>query len=156
MNPYEEIIKLIPDKKRDISNSFAAIIKMSLTNNHSEIILKHLKTIESRLNEVEVRNKQLESKLTGLNPLYYNSNLEKAIDILRLLGFCEDTFNGISPIFLNWMLENTITNEKYQPKKMTFEYLNVMQQAFFMKVAENLGEEPTYYEVKKLIKEWNE
>ena len=122
-----------------------------LSDKNREFIIRQLKTINNKITSLAAENDSYKRQLTGVTPVQYNETLQKTIDVLKLLGFNEFEFVGLSPDFLNWLIEQTIIIKKYNPKLMNFYLLTSMQQAYFLTYAELQGETPTYIQVRKTM-----
>lgn len=114
-------------------------------------IIKQLKIINDKIAHLEIKVEEKSLIIAGKRSNTYTNSLEKAVDLLRLFGFNENTFEGISPDFLNWMLLNTLPIIKYNPKLQNYYLINSFQQAYFIFLAENDGKEPTYKQLRTLL-----
>lgn len=127
-----------------------------LPENNQEFVIKQLKVINNNIAALIGKNDSFKMQLTGIDSKQFNDSLIKSIELLKLFGFNENTFAGISPSFLDWFITNTTTNVKFNPKLMNFFMLESMQQAYFICVAENEGIEPTYNQCKKTMLTFDE
>lgn len=138
--------------KQAIENILKAI--QSLPDNSQQYIIKQLKEINSNFIYAQSKLQEKSLIISGKRKNTYTNTLEKAIDILRLLGFTEDAFDGLNPDFINWMLSNTLLNSKYQPKLQNRYLLESFQQAWYLTRTEN--EDPTYKEVRNTLLTFDE
>jgi hypothetical protein len=138
--------------KESIENILKAI--QTLPVNSQQYIIKQLKNINNRISHLEIKIEEKRLIISGKRKNTYTDSLEKAIDILRLFGFNEDSFDGLNPDFISWMLLNTLPNTKYNPKLQNRYLLESFQQAWYLTRTEI--EEPTYNEVRKTLLTFNE
>lgn len=141
-----------------MKTAFENILKAikPLSDKNQEYIIKQLKEINNNITGLQLKNDSFKSQLAGINPKLFNDYLIKSIEMLKLFGFNENTWAGFNPSFLGWFIENTITITKYNPKFMNFYLLSSMQQAYFITMADNGGNRPTYNEVKKTLLTFDE
>lgn len=132
---FENILKAISD----------------LQDKNKEYIIRQLKTINNKITGLIAENESYKRQITGVSPIQYNETLQKAIDILKLVGFSDVQFVGLNPDFLNWLTEQSIKIKKYNPKLMNYYLLFSMQQAYFLTYAELQGVEPTYIQVRQTM-----
>lgn len=137
---FENILKAIADN----------------TDKNRAFVIGQLKIINSKIVELKEINDSYKRQLTGINTPQYNEMLQKSIDVLKLLGFSEIEFIGLNPIFLDWLINNTVIIKKYNPRLMNFYLLTSMQQAYFLTYAELQGETPTYNQVRNTMLTFNE
>jgi len=133
--------------KEYIENILKSVSQLS--ENNRNYIIKQLKGIN---NIITYQSAKLEEKsliIAGKSPNTYTNALEKSIDILKLFGFTESTFAGLNPDFLNWMLNNTLTNTKFNPKLLNKYLLESFQQAWYL--TRLTDEEPTYTQVRTTL-----
>lgn len=133
--------------KESIENILKAI--QTLPTNSQQYIIRQLKTINNRLALLEIKVEEKRLILSGKKKNTYTDSLEKATDILKLLGFTEYAFEGLNPDFINWMLLNTLPNTKYNPKLQNRYLLESFQQAWYLTKTDI--PEPTYNEVRTTL-----
>jgi phenylalanyl-tRNA synthetase alpha subunit len=138
--------------KESIENILKAI--QALPTNSQQYVIKQLKNINTRMAHLEIKIEEKRLVIAGKKKNTYTDSLEKAIDILRLFGFNEDSFEGINPDFINWMLLNTLPNTKYNPKLQNKYLIDSFQQAWYLTRTTN--EEPTYKEVRDTLLTFDE
>lgn len=134
------------------------ILKVSsdLKDHSRNFIIKQLKIISNKVNGLIAQNESYKRQITGVDSVRYNETLQKAVDTLKLLGFNDIEFVGLNPDFLNWIIEETTSIKKYNPKLMNFYLLTSMQQAYYLTSAEKDGIKPTYNEVRNTMLTFNE
>jgi hypothetical protein len=132
-----------------LENILKAILPLS--DKSQEFILKQLKSITDKYNGLLSINDSYKRQLSGITPKQFNDHLIKSVEMLKIFGFTEFTFVGFNPDFLNWFFENTQTITKFNPKLMNYYLLESVQQSYFITLAENNGEEPTYNAVKNTL-----
>lgn len=138
--------------KQSIENILKAI--QTLPVNSQQYIIKQLKNINNRMTHLEIKIEEKRLIIAGKEKNTYTDSLEKAIDILKLFGFNNDSFEGLNPEFINWMLLNTLPNSKYNPKLQNRYLLESFQQAWYLTRTTN--EEPTYKEVRNTLLTFDE
>lgn len=140
--------------KKQFENILKAIQK--LPGQSQQFIITQLKELNNYIANLQGKNESFKAQLSGIEPAKHNDYILKSVDLLKLLGFNENTFESISSDFLNWMIENTVSNVKFNPKLMNFYLLDSLQQAFFITYAELDGKIPTYKQVKKTLLTFDE
>jgi len=127
---------------------------ISLSNSLSPLqqdkMIELLEKLSNRTNQIEAFNNSLKCQLNVVGNKTYNDNLQKTIDVLKLLGFSQYSFDGIYPEFLNWLVDKTCYVTSYNPKLMNYYLLTSMQQAYMICSLEK-DSIPTYTEVKKCM-----
>ena len=133
--------------KEAISNILKTI--QTLPPQSQTYIIKQLKNINGKLthNQLKIEEKRL--IIAGKKRNTYTDSLEKAVDVLKLLGFNEIAFDGLNPDFINWMLYNTLSNPKYNPKLQNRFLIESFQQAWYLTRTEH--EQPTYNQVRNTL-----
>jgi hypothetical protein len=129
----------------------------TLSEKQQAFIIEQLKIINT---ELVILHNRLDLKLRKdtLTPTSeaLNETIIKAIEILKIYGFNEYTFVGLSPNFLEWFIDNTVNNPKFQPKLMNWYYLTAMHQSYMITYAIEQGNKPNFLEVKKNMVNFNE
>ena len=140
--------------KKYLENILKSIL--DLPDNKREYVIRQLQGLINISDTIQAKSDSFKRQLTGVSPKYFNDNLHKSVEVLKLFGFNEFTFAGLSPEFLEWFIDKTSTNTKYNPKLMNFYLLESMQQAYYITYANNENEQPKYSEVKKTLLTFNE
>jgi len=114
-------------------------------------ILRNLKDIQILINGETKRANQTYSKLTMLPVAANFTDLHlKAFELLKVFGFNEITFFALHPDFLEWFIEESTKNPKFNPKLMNYYLLDSLQVSFLMLYSIG-GNTPTFEDVKKNI-----
>jgi len=139
-----------------MKNIFTKLLQISngLSGNKKIFMIDLLDQLSNKITRIIAANDSYKRQLTGINPKQYNETLEKSIAILKLLGFSELTFESFNSNFLNWVIENTVTNGNYNPKLMNYYMLDSLQQSYMICFTSNNGKEPTYKQVKENLLTW--
>ena len=114
-------------------------------------ILRNLKDINNLMLSETKRANQNYSRLTMLPTASNFADLHlKAFELLKVFGFTEFTFVGLHPDFLEWFIEKSTNNPKFNPKLMNYYLLDALQISFLMLYSIE-GKIPTFEEVKKNV-----
>ena len=135
---FENILKAIKDSNPNTQN----------------YIIKQLKNINGRITYLNAKIEEKRLIITGKKANTYTDELEKAVAVLKLFGYNEYTFTGVNPKFINWMLDNSLTNTKYNPKLQNKYLLDSFQQAWYITSIDNPN--PTYSQVRNTLLTFNE
>lgn len=131
-----------------MKKSFENILKTidDLPDNKRLFIIKNLKHINTHITILTEKSNMAVSKATGL-PIKDNFKyfIPKAVELLKVFGFTELNYYAIYDDFLEWFIEETSKNPKFNPKTMTYELLLNMQIAWM------LSESKNFNDVKKLM-----
>lgn len=132
------------------------VLSNSLQGQKQSFMISLLEQLSDKISTIQTYNESYKCQLSGTYPKQYNDNLDKAISILKLFGFSEIGFATLNPMFLGWMIKETMLNEKYNAKLINYHILESFQESYFMCCAGKNGNEPTYKEVRDNILTWTE
>jgi len=138
-------------RKNELKKAFETIISLTSDSRYFNSILKQIKLINGIITELENRNQNMQAKINGVKPEYYNDVLSLYIDIMKLLGFTEENVEWFNQKFITWMHYNIPLN--YKAKKMNYNLLLNIRLTWMMCIAENEGKEPTFEQLKKRMLE---
>lgn len=126
-----------------IKQAFGNVLK-SVPQNKREYAAKQLQIV---LNKVKYLNEQVERQIsvkTGIRANQREVATETYIDILILHGYSEVVSNTMPDDFLNFMLNNAMTSNNYNPTEITQTILNSLRISYYSFSLE-FGKEPTDY-----------
>lgn len=138
---------------KKIFESILSAIK-PLSDNSQKYIIGSLKQLNNRIAYLEYKLEEKTLIISGKTKNSYSDNLEKATDLLKIFGYNEDSFKGVNPDFITWMLSNTLINTKFNPKLQNKYIIDSFQQAWYLTRTDK--EEPTYNEVRNTLLTFDE
>jgi len=133
-----------------MKEAFENILKATaeLPESKRNFIMKNIKEIYNQITAETKRANQTYSKLTGLPTAKNFTDYHlKAFELLKVFGFTEYSFDEVYPDFLEWFIDETTKNPKFNPKLMNLYLFDAMQVSFLMLYSIE-GNTPTFNEVK--------
>jgi len=118
------------DIERELKSILSIIGKSNISDNQKKVVTDNLANLTSKFNVLNEKCHKFE--MQGINMVGdYDSQFQKAINILNLLGYDEQTFEGVNEYFLRWMVKS-FPEQKYCGQLMNKYLIECWQVAYLL------------------------